>query len=123
MTAAKAGISKRTATQALVEAEPKRKRSKPPGSKVKPQPEPKVKPTADLQEAIFTALDEIAEKLAATGHGKVTIKTVVAFEDGTRIQRTTTSAEHHHAEAQEGEARVLAGRIPITKIVRRTHGG
>jgi ParB-like chromosome segregation protein Spo0J len=78
--AKKAGISERTATQALVDAEPARKRS----SNSKP------KPIDELQAVLFELIEQNAAALAKLGHGRVTIKTTVTFADGTMIERKAT---------------------------------
>lgn len=77
--AAKQGIGTRTATQALVDAEPERKRTKPTARK---------QAIGVMQDALFAALDSMAATLAATGHGAVTLKTIATFADGTKIERT-----------------------------------
>lgn len=78
--AAEHGISERTARQALVDAEPERKRTR---------PQPRKQAVPDLQEALAPVLAAMAAKLAATGHGAVTIKTVATFADGTQIKTVT----------------------------------
>jgi hypothetical protein len=80
--AKKAGISERTATQALVEAEPERKRTKKPVRK---------SDIGDVQDSLFRAIDSVAKELAGAGHGKVKVKTTATFSDGTTIERIVTS--------------------------------
>jgi len=80
--AKKVGISERTATRALLDAEPERKRTKKPVRKTE---------IGDLQDALFAAIDNMAAALAGTaGRGKVRVKTTATFGDGTTIERTVT---------------------------------
>lgn len=79
--AAKQGISARTATQALVDAEPGRKRPK-------PEKTPDSASLDKLQVVLFELIDQQAGALAKLGHGAVTVKTTVRFADGTMIERT-----------------------------------
>jgi hypothetical protein len=96
--AADAGVGERTATQALVDAEPERKRRTSTSTRAKTAtrrraaPTVEKRPASDVQEALFVALDKMAVALAGTGHGDVTVKTTVTFADGTQIETTARKA-------------------------------
>lgn len=85
--AAKLGIGKTTAMEALVDAEPDRRKQR------KPAPVPVPRAVPDLQVLVTEAAESLAGRLAQTGHGTVKVKVEVKFSDATEILSTTIRDE------------------------------